>query len=97
MRSAGAGSCLPPRPVLPPGLAPIARAPSAAPSATAAAAAAAVALVTLATAEAHAGRAPARHRAGSAPGLVRMLRGSIVPVAHITGTGSGLVTPLSLS
>jgi hypothetical protein len=51
----------------------------------------------LATAEAHAGRAPARHRAGSAPGLVRMLRGSIVPVAHITGTGSGLVSPLSLS
>jgi hypothetical protein len=86
--------CLPPRPVLTPGLASIARAPSAAPSATAAAAAAAVALVTLvalATAEAHARRTPAGHRTGSAPGLVRMLRGSVVPVSHRPGTGSGSV------
>jgi hypothetical protein len=77
--------CLPPRPVLTPGLASIARGPSAAPSATAAAAAAAVALVTLvplATAEAHGRRTPAGHRTGSAPGLVRMLRGSLVPVSR---------------
>ncbi len=92
MRSAGARRfCLPPGPVLPPGLAPISRAPSAAPSAAAAAAAAAVVLVALAAAEAHAGLAPARHRAGSAPGLVRMLRGGIVPVANISGSGSGSV------
>jgi hypothetical protein len=70
---------------------------SGAPSAAAAAAAAAVALEALAAGEAHAGRAPAGHRAGSAPGLVRMLRGSVVPVAHISGSGSvvaGVLRPV---
>jgi hypothetical protein len=82
---------------MPPGLAPISGAPSAAPSAAAAAVAAAVTLEALATGEAHAGRAPAGHRAGPAPGLVRMLRRSVGPVAHISGSGSvvaGVLRPV---
>ncbi len=82
---------LPPRPVLPPGQAPVSRASPTAPSTAAAAAAAAEALVALAAAEANASRAPARDRASSAPGLVRVLRWSVVPVAHISGSGPGPV------
>jgi hypothetical protein len=85
---------LPSRPVLTLGLASIARAPSASPSAAPAAASAAVALVTLVTlaaVEAHSRRSPAGNRAGSAPGLVRMLRRSVIPVPRLSGAGSGTV------
>jgi hypothetical protein len=102
---------LPPRPVLTLMLASEAGAGalSASPTATAAAAAttsavalvALVAWVSLAAVIALSCRATAGYRTGTAPGLIRMLGGSVVPVSEITGTGSGpaiarLVHPVHL-
>jgi len=83
---------LPPRPVPPSRQAPVPGAP---------AAAAGVALEPSATirrsaVKARTGRAPAGHRSGSTPGVMQVLRRSVVLVAPISGTGSvvaGVVRP----
>jgi hypothetical protein len=98
MEVLGSGKArLPPRPVLTLMLASEAGAgaPSASPAATAAATTSAVALValvawvSLAAVVALSCRTTAGDRTGTAPGLIRMLGGSVVPASEITGAGSG--------